>query len=89
MRPNFYKKILLLFALLSGFGNIHAQQNKLKEYDVFLGDTINKIDANDLKQGRWVYFGRDKKGLKNKVLKHNQITEEGHFLNNKKNGSKR
>lgn len=86
MRPNFYKKILLLFALLSGFGNIHAQQNKLKEYDVFLGDTINKIDANDLKQGRWVYFGRDKKGLKNKVLKHNQITEEGHFLNNKKNG---
>jgi hypothetical protein len=44
------------------------------------------IDANKQKQGRWVYFGRDKKGLKNKVLKHNQITEEGHFLNDKKNG---
>ncbi len=63
-----------------------AQQNKLKEYDVFLGDTINRIDANNMKQGRWVYFGRDKKGLKNKLLKYNQITEEGYFSDDKRNG---
>lgn len=53
---------------------------------MFLGDTINRIDANNLKQGRWVYFGRDKKGLKNKILKHNQITEEGSFVDDKRNG---
>ncbi|MBK6835888.1 MAG: hypothetical protein IPG89_17120 [Bacteroidetes bacterium] len=86
MRSRFYKQLILIFTLVVGFGNLFAQQNKLKDYDVFLGDTINKIDANNQKQGRWVYFGRDKKGLKNKVLKYNQITEEGYFLNDKKNG---
>lgn len=59
----------------------------MKEFDVFLGDTINKVDKDGLKQGRWVYFGKDQKGLKNKLLKHNQITEEGHYLNDKKVGT--
>jgi serine phosphatase RsbU (regulator of sigma subunit) len=86
MRSHFHKQLILIFTLFIGFGNLFAQQNKLTDFDVFLGDTINKIDANKQKQGRWIYFGRDKKGLKNKVLKYNQITEEGYFLNDKKHG---
>ncbi|MDP2385617.1 MAG: SpoIIE family protein phosphatase [Bacteroidota bacterium] len=86
MPHNHIKRSILFVLLIFGFIFSYAQQNKLKDYDLFLGDTIDRIDANDLKQGRWVYFGKDKNGLKNKVLKHNQITEEGVFLNDKKNG---
>jgi serine phosphatase RsbU (regulator of sigma subunit) len=57
-----------------------------KDFYVFLGDTINVIDKNDQKQGRWVFFGKDQKGLKNKILKHNQIITDGSYVNNEKNG---
>ncbi len=71
--------LLLLSNLLS-----HSQTSK--EYDLFLGDTINVIDKNGSKQGRWVSFGKNEKGLKNKLLKHNQIITDGIYLNNEKNG---
>ncbi|MBC7862200.1 MAG: hypothetical protein IAF38_04445, partial [Bacteroidia bacterium] len=55
-----------------------------KSFDVYLGDTINRVDKNDLNQGRWVYFGRNKKGNKFRLYKNNQIVEEGLYLNGKK-----
>lgn len=58
-----------------------------KDFYVFLGDTINVIDNNNLKQGRWVFFGKDQKGLKNKLLKHNQIIMDGYYKDNEKNGT--
>ncbi|MBA2612389.1 MAG: SpoIIE family protein phosphatase [Bacteroidetes bacterium] len=64
---------------------IKAQKNKT-EFELFLGDTINKIDKNGDKQGRWIHFGKDSKGLKNKLLKHNQIVEDGFFVDNLKSG---
>ncbi len=78
-------KSCILFSLLLALLNLKAQKNKT-EYELFFGDTINKIDKNGDRQGRWIYFGRDSKGIKNKVLKHNQIVEDGFFLNNLKNG---
>ncbi|MBL7920670.1 MAG: SpoIIE family protein phosphatase [Bacteroidia bacterium] len=78
-------KIFILFVLLFCLSQLTAQKNKT-EFELFLGDTINKTDNNGDKQGRWIYFGRDSKGLKNKVLKHNQIVEDGFFVNNQKNG---
>lgn len=78
-------KIAILIASIFGLNQLNAQKNKT-EFELFLGDTINKVDPSGNKQGRWIYFGRDSKGLKNKVLKHNQIVEDGVFLNNQKNG---
>lgn len=57
-----------------------------KDFYVFLGDTINIQDKNDQKQGRWVFFGKDQKGLKNKLLKHNQIITDGNYVNDQKHG---
>ncbi|MCW3075730.1 MAG: hypothetical protein JWO32_339 [Bacteroidetes bacterium] len=67
------------------YGVSHSQSH-YKDYYLFLGDTINVVDKNNQKQGRWVFFGKDNKGLKNKVLKHNQIITDGVYLNNEKNG---
>jgi hypothetical protein len=62
-------KISILFFLLVTLNPLSAQKSKV-EYDLFLGDTINKIDERGDKQGRWIYFGKDSKGLKNKLLKN-------------------
>jgi hypothetical protein len=78
-------KISILFFLLVTLNPLSAQKSKT-EYDLFLGDTINKIDEKGDKQGRWIYFGKDSKGLKNKLLKHNQIIEDGFYVDNLKNG---
>ncbi|MCE3259432.1 MAG: rapF [Bacteroidetes bacterium] len=78
-----YLKIFF-FLFCYGLGTLHAQY---KDFYVFLGDTINVVDKNDKKQGRWVFFGRDSKGLKNKLLKHNQIITDGVYLDNEKHGT--
>ncbi len=78
-------KISILFLLIIGLSQLRAQKSKT-EFDLFLGDTINKTDKNGDRQGRWIYFGRDSKGIKNKLLKHNQIVEDGFFKDNLKNG---
>jgi serine phosphatase RsbU (regulator of sigma subunit) len=58
-----------------------------KDYTVFLGDTINVVDKNGLKQGRWVSFGKNEKGLKNKLLKFNQVVTDGYYIDDAKNGT--
>lgn len=77
-----YFKIFLILLCYSA----SYSQNHYKDYYVFLGDTINIIDNNGLKQGRWVFFGKDQKGIKNKILKHNQIITDGYYVNNEKSG---
>ncbi|MGZ3921209.1 MAG: hypothetical protein ACXVC7_12985, partial [Bacteroidia bacterium] len=74
---------IFLFLICYGLGNAYAQY---KDYYVFLGDTINVIDNHNQKQGRWVFFGKDQKGLKNKLLKHNQVISDGIYHNDEKNG---
>lgn len=71
--------------LLGAFGWSKGQS--YKDFYVFLGDTINIIDKNGQKQGRWVFFGKDQKGLKNKLLKHNQIITDGYYVDDAKNGT--
>lgn len=61
-------------------------QSQYKDFYLYLGDTINVIDNSNNKQGRWVFFGKDQKGITNKLLKHNQIITDGYYLNNEKNG---
>ncbi len=79
-----YITCLLLLCLFTF--KVNAQSSPYKNFELYLGDTINRIDQHGLKQGRWVYFGKDKKGIKNQLLKHNQIAEEGQFIDSKKQG---
>lgn len=81
MRQSIQISLFFLFK----FSLLFSQAGK-KEYSVFLGDTINVVDNIGLKQGRWVYFGKDQKGVKNKVFKYNQITQDGFYFNDEKNG---
>ncbi len=81
------KKILFIYILFFNGFLILAQVNKTpyKSFDIHLGDTINRIDKNDLKQGRWIYFGKDKRGWTHRLFNSKQIVEDGFYSNNKKN----
>lgn len=50
---------------------------------VFAVDTLNLVDENNMKQGRWVYTNK-MKNLPN--YKENQVVEEGSYNNDKKIG---
>ncbi len=79
------KKIALIFLCLTASFML-AQKPIVTSYDMYLGDTVNVIENNSVKQGRWVYLGKDKKGKKYKFYKNNQIVEDGYYENNKKVG---
>ncbi|MAS51856.1 MAG: hypothetical protein CMD20_01500 [Flavobacteriales bacterium] len=51
--------------------------------DVSAIDTLNHVDANNMKQGHWVYTNKIKK-LPN--YKENQVIEEGDYADDKKTG---
>ena len=77
----------LVFILLSFIAlSIKAQKQPIKSYDIYLGDTVNVIESNDQKQGRWVLLGKDKKGKTYKYYKGNQLVETGNYENGKKVG---
>ncbi len=81
------KKLLLLYLFFITHLFTFSQVNKssYKDFDIHFGDTINRVDKNDLKQGRWIYFGKDKKGWTHRLFNSKQIVEEGFYINNKKN----
>ena len=47
------------------------------------GDTINKVEENNLKQGHWIYFG---KMMDLPEFKPDQKVEEGEYRNSRKEG---
>jgi len=55
-------------------------------FEMYLGDTVNRIYPGNIKQGRWIFYGKDKKGKKYKFYKQNQVVEDGFYVNNRKNG---
>jgi len=71
------------FVLFGCFLNPSAGIISYQADIVYNNDTINKIDENNLKQGFWIFFGRDKK-LAN--YKADQKVEEGSFRDNRKMG---
>ncbi len=70
--------ILLILLLL--VGNTYAQWNS---FEMNGKDTINKVDANDMKQGKWIITNK----IKNLPdYEEDQKIEEGTFKDNKKVG---
>lgn len=82
MRKN-YLIIALIF--ISWLGKAQVLKSGYTAFEIYLGDTINRIDKNGLKQGRWIYFGRDKRGWTNRLFNSKQIVEDGFYINDKKN----
>ena len=80
------KTIQFIIYFLFVGGLLHGQNSNsvYKSYEIHLGDTINRIDKKGEKQGRWIYFGKDKKGWIHSVFKPHQVVEEGHYINDKK-----
>jgi serine phosphatase RsbU (regulator of sigma subunit) len=76
-------KYLVVFSLFFCLFT-RAQNPVYKSFEIYLGDTINRVDQAGLNQGRWVYLGKNKKGKKFRLYKNNQIVEEGYYLNDKK-----
>jgi len=46
-------------------------------------DSLNRIDADGKKQGKWIRTGKDRPGG---CYKSSQVVEEGRYINNVKNG---
>ena len=53
--------LIIGFVLLGIINNPAAGINFYQADNIVNDDTINRIDANNLKQGFWIVYGRDKK----------------------------
>ena len=82
----FLKKTIyiLFFFFAVTFGFAQQSNSVYQGYEMYLGDTINRVDKGGLKQGRWIYFGKDRKGWMNRLFKREQMVEEGHYVHGKK-----
>src|SRR5687768_6766434 len=71
---------IFLFTLLSIFGTplVYAQSFELSGTD-----TINRVDANGKKQGKWIVLGKHRPG---ECFEPEQKVEEGKYTDNKKTG---
>jgi serine phosphatase RsbU (regulator of sigma subunit) len=79
------KRLVVVLALFTVYC-AHAQRSTWTSYELYLGDTVNVIENNSTKQGRWVLRGKDKKGKKYKFYKPSQIVEDGNYKDGKKIG---
>jgi serine phosphatase RsbU (regulator of sigma subunit) len=88
IHSNFDELNKLIFILLSVFMTLalKAQKHDWQSYDIYLGDTVNVIENNNVKQGRWVFLGKDKKGKTYKFYKSHQLVETGYYEDGKKTG---
>jgi len=75
---------ILFFCFLAVCGFSQKSNGLYQSYETFLGDTINRVDKTGMKQGRWIYFGKDRKGWMNRMFKRDQVAEEGRYTDDKK-----
>ena len=50
---NYFSCILFVFIFISCFG--YSQQ-----FEIYKGDTINRVTIENKKEGKWIYFGKPK-----------------------------
>jgi len=66
------KKIVIFCACVLCFAGVSAQS-----YEIYLSDTINRVDAEGQKYGLWIYFDA---GNKTKIMR------KGHYVSGQKEG---
>lgn len=67
------RRIIITSLVLFGFIGVGLSQS----FKIFENDTINRLDANNKKQGEWIYFFKDDPS---------KIEKTGIFKNNRKTG---
>jgi serine phosphatase RsbU (regulator of sigma subunit) len=67
--------------------SVFGQRAKWVSYDIYLSDTVNVLDKDSLRQGRWVFLGKDKSGKKYRYYKAKQLVEDGEYSNGQKKGT--
>jgi antitoxin component YwqK of YwqJK toxin-antitoxin module len=75
----FITKLYMITLLTIFILNTTAGQS----FQIYSGDTINKVDENNLKQGKWIYFGNMKN---DPAYKAEQKVEEGQYADSRKQG---
>ena len=80
---NLMKKVFFSLLIFTTIASCSLASSAIQAYDLYNNDTINIIDANNFKQGKWVYFGKDK-NLPS--YESSQIVEEGEYIDNRKMG---
>ena len=70
------KITLFVFIVLLSHTSLFAQNSKS-------GDSINRVDDNNMKQGHWIITNEEKKYPN---FRPNQIVEEGKFTDSKRDG---
>jgi antitoxin component YwqK of YwqJK toxin-antitoxin module len=77
------KRVLRIFLYIIISGSLQNLSAVSQDFTIFQNDTINRIDLNNLKQGTWKIFGKDKKldGFSDE-----QLFEEGTYIDNRKIG---
>ncbi len=80
MLKDFLRFVLSIFLLTMG---LHASYASAQSYELYNGDTINRVDVNNRKQGYWIIFGKMKQ---TEGYADSQIIEEGEYINSRKNG---
>ncbi|MCE3228913.1 MAG: repeat variant [Bacteroidetes bacterium] len=71
-------KIFLYISFILLYDALNAQS-----YEIYNNDTINRVDIDGKKQGKWAVFGKMKPGT---CYKENQIIEKGLYKDNRKTG---
>ena len=77
------KRAFFLLLIVALAGSIQILSASPQDIAMDKNDTINWIDANNLRQGTWKVFGKDKK-LEGFSL--DQLIEEGEYMDNRKIG---
>ncbi len=73
--PLFYAFSFAFFMSLGGWG---------QSFKLYQNDTINKVDANKLKQGKWMIFGNMSSS---KGYASSAVVETGHYKSSRKTGT--
>ncbi len=71
--------LIIIFGMLLGTNSTFSQSYEVTK----AGDTINKIDVEGKKQGKWIVYGKNKPGT---CYQTEQKVEEGKYQDNKKSG---
>lgn len=76
----FLSHLVMMICLLAGMES-NAQW---KNFTIYYGDTLNRVDVNNRKHGRWIILGKTSREAHG--FAPDAIVEEGEYSNNRKIG---
>lgn len=79
-----YSSKIANMTFLVVFLSLFINPSEGQTFQIHNGDTINVVDANNMKQGHWIYFGNMKPNIPD--YSPESKIEEGEFSNNRKDG---